>query len=89
MAWKKQYKSSKIKLFKIKVFVALAMITIGFILCIWRIAHFTEFLVEPIGLRHWTFFSGVFSLIAGALVEGYHGGRLNHGQRHALDLCNK
>lgn len=78
LTWKNQYQSAMVKLFKIKIYVALAMLIIGISLCIWRIVHFTEFLVEPTGLRHWTFFSGIFSLIAGALVEGYHGGRLNH-----------
>lgn len=78
LTWKNQYNSAKVKLFQIKIVISFAMLAISLVLSIWRVLHFTELLRQPIGIRHWVYFTGIVLLMVGAITEGYYGGRLSH-----------
>jgi uncharacterized membrane protein len=78
LKWKAQYNGAKIRLFQRKIIISFVMLAISLCISVWRVVRFEAFLVEPVGLAHWIFLLGVISLIAGALMEGYHGGKLSH-----------
>lgn len=75
--WKKSYKGAKIMLFQRKIATSWAMLAIGIPLAAWRIV----LLANGIKDTFWydvIYFAGQWLLIAGAVIEGYYGGRLNH-----------
>ncbi len=76
--WKKKYGRAKTKIFKRKIALSFVILAMALIISGWRLVNFQAFLVEPWGLRHWIFLLGIILLIAGALIEGYFGGRLSH-----------
>lgn len=78
ITWKKQYKRSTVNLFTRKIFVSFIMLAVSIALSVWWLLKFEAFLVEHMGLMHWSFLLGIIGLIAGSLVEGYYGGRLSH-----------
>jgi uncharacterized membrane protein len=78
LTWKRQYNSAKVQLFQAKIAISFAMLSVSLALSIWRVLNFTDFLTQPLYIRHWVFFTGIVLLMGGALTEGYYGGRLSH-----------
>jgi uncharacterized membrane protein len=76
--WKGRYKGLRSKLFMNKVQISFAMIVISFALVIYRSLFQFEVLDILHNLWHVIYFLGVILLTAGAIAEGYYGGRLNH-----------
>jgi uncharacterized membrane protein len=72
--WKGRYKGMRGRMFLYKIRVAFGMLTLSLLLILTR-------LVFPPPLdTAWIYIyaAGILSLLAGAMVEGFYGGRLNH-----------
>ncbi|MDO8848470.1 MAG: hypothetical protein Q7W51_08815 [Coriobacteriia bacterium] len=76
--WKYRYGASKIKLFRIKIWTAVAMIPLSLALVVYHALYPFDVLDAAHVLPHALYFAGVTLLMAGAFVEGFWGGRLNH-----------
>jgi uncharacterized membrane protein len=75
--WSTQYHGSKARIFRRKIIVAFAMLAISMVLAAWRVAlYYLGSAAE--GVDHYMFFAFSALLIAGAITEGYYGGRLAH-----------
>jgi uncharacterized membrane protein len=72
--WKKRYRGAGTKIFRYKIRISLAMIPISLPLVIWR----STFPTTVHTAWHGIYFGGFVLLFAGAIAEGYYGGRLNH-----------
>jgi hypothetical protein len=72
--WKTKYKGGKTNLFQYKINISFGMIGLSVLLIVLRFALMS---VSHL-LWHLTFLIGFLVLFAGALTEGYYGGRLNH-----------
>lgn len=72
--WKGQYRGARVRLFINKTRISYAMLGLSFALVVWR----TFWLPKEHYIWHYTFAVVVFLLMAGAIAEGYYGGRLNH-----------
>jgi uncharacterized membrane protein len=77
-SWKKDYKGAKGKIFRIKIRVAFAMLFFSIALSIWRFGFISIQDEATLSYEHWPYFFGTLLLFAGAVVEGFYGGRLNH-----------
>lgn len=76
--WKKQYKGARVLIFQRKIAISYAMLAVSIVLVSWRTTQFEAFQDAPQSPWHWLYLAGNTLLIAGAVVEGYYGGRLNH-----------
>jgi uncharacterized membrane protein len=76
--WKGRYQGLKGKLFLNKIRISFTMLTISFVLVIYRAID--QFVLLDIAHNVWhaLYFIGVILLTAGSIAEGYYGGRLNH-----------
>jgi hypothetical protein len=72
--WKNHYRGAYAKIFLYKIRTAFAMIGLSVFLVVWRAV------IPPDLDTFWFYFyaAGIFLLLAGTVIEGYYGGRLNH-----------
>ena len=78
LTWKKGYKGANIPLFQKKIITSFIMLVLSLMLVIWRIGFLGLFEEIPANPEHWIYMAGNTVLIAGAVLEGYYGGLLNH-----------
>jgi uncharacterized membrane protein len=78
VTWKNSYKGAKIMLFQRKLVLAYAMLAVAVPLAVWRGIFFGSLDATWSSPLYWIFMFGTALLIAGAITEGYYGGRLNH-----------
>ena len=74
LTWKGRYRGMRGKMFLYKIRVALGMIGLSFALLL-------TWLIFPPQLHIvwlWIYLAGMLLLLAGAMIEGFYGGRLNH-----------
>jgi hypothetical protein len=76
--WKKKYKGFRGMLFERKIITSFVMIGISFILVIGQVVNTGFFEHGANNLWHGVYFIGTVLLVAGAGIEGFYGGRLNH-----------
>jgi uncharacterized membrane protein len=76
--WKTHYHGAKSLIFKRKITTAFVMAALSLPLVVWRIAALGLFQEARESAAHWIYLAGNTLLILGAVIEGYHGGRLNH-----------
>ncbi len=74
IAWKTQYRGARTRVFTYKIWIAFGMTILSAGLAIWHGA----FPAEAHTFWHGLYFTGFVALLAGAIAEGYFGGRLNH-----------
>jgi hypothetical protein len=77
ITWKRHYHGAKGAIFRRKIIVAFGMLAVSIPLAVWRLALY-YLGKEADGVDHYAFFFFTTSLIAGAVLEGYLGGRFNH-----------
>lgn len=77
ITWKRHYHGAKARLFQRKIATAFAMLGVSVPLAIWRLVLY-RLGSEADGVDHYVFFVLTVGLIAGAVAEGYLGGRLSH-----------
>lgn len=75
--WKRHYHASKARVFRRKLIVALVMLGVSIPQATWRIV-LHNISTDVRGISHVTFFVATSLLVAGAVIEGYLGGRLVH-----------
>ena len=75
--WKTSYKGAKIMLFQRKIAAAWAMFAIGIPAAIWRVWLERNGIEDTFWIDA-VYFLSIALLVAGAIVEGYYGGRLSH-----------
>lgn len=76
--WKRRYNGSRSRLFLIKIWASAVMIPLSIALVVYQATHPFTLLDVSHRLGHAMYFIGVVLLMAGAVVEGYWGGRLHH-----------
>ncbi len=76
--WRGRYKGATVPLFKKKIITAFVMLVLSVSLVLWRSLTYDIFSNQPYLRDHLVYFTGTALLIAGSVVEGYYGGRLNH-----------
>jgi uncharacterized membrane protein len=76
--WKRRYKGIRAGIFQNKINISFAMLIIRVPLTIWRTVFLRAFENVPSGTVHWLYFFGTILLMAGSVLEGFYGGRLNH-----------
>ncbi len=76
--WKIHYHGVKGLIFKRKIVTAFGMAALSVPLTVWRIAALGIFQEAHKSPEHWIYLAGNTLLILGAVLEGFHGGRLNH-----------
>ena len=76
--WKSKYRGARAMIFRRKINIAFTMLVFSVGLLGWRIISFGAFVDVPYSPAHWVFLAGNTLLMAGAVAEGYYGGRLNH-----------
>ncbi|MCL7489687.1 MAG: hypothetical protein M8357_16085 [Desulfobulbaceae bacterium] len=74
LTWKKGYKGMRGKIFLYKIRIALAMLALSSGLVFNRLVFHPELHV----VWMWLYAAGIALLLAGAMAEGFYGGRLNH-----------
>lgn len=80
LTWKGQYHGAKARIIRRKIIVAFAMLGVSVALAAWRVTlYYLGSAAE--GIDHYVFFAVTGSLIAGAVLEGFYGGRLAHRGR--------
>jgi len=77
LTWKKRYHGAATRLFRRKILIAIAMLVVSLPLAVWRVVLY-YLGKEADGVDHYVFFILCFLLVAGAVVEGFYGGRLSH-----------
>jgi uncharacterized membrane protein len=77
ITWKRHYHGATGRIFTRKIFTGFAMLGISAPLAVWRVLLY-RLGSDALGVEHYVFFVLVTVLIAGAIVEGYLGGRLSH-----------
>ncbi len=75
--WKRYFHASKARIFKRKIITGLVMLGVSVPLAIWRVLLY-RLGSDALGIEHYAFFVFTTALIAGAVLEGYLGGRLSH-----------
>jgi len=75
--WKRKFKGASTSLFRKKIVTAFAMLGTSILLAVWRFTFYDIFAQEPT-YAHWIFMLGTILLMVGAVMEGYHGGKLTH-----------
>jgi uncharacterized membrane protein len=73
--WKRGFRGSKARIFQRKIYIGFSMLAVSAGLLGWRVATNTFHRNLP-GLAHPIYSLLVTALIAGAVAEGYYGGRL-------------
>lgn len=74
LTWKGRYRGMRARIFLAKIRVAFGMIALSLALVSARIVF-----PPPLHVVWMAMYTvGILFLLAGAMVEGYHGGRLNH-----------
>jgi uncharacterized membrane protein len=76
--WKKSYRGAMVMVFQRKIIIAIAILAISVPLVVWRSIFLGLFTRAPRDYTHWVYLAGNTLLIAGAFLEGFYGGRLNH-----------
>ena len=76
--WKGRYKGGRGRIFLYKIRISFVMIGISWFLVAYRSTFSVEFLDIFHNIWHLLYFVGILVLVAGAIAEGYYGGRLNH-----------
>lgn len=76
--WKSAYKGARVRLFQRKITISFVMLGLSVPLVVWRVVFLGFFEEVPQSPEHWIYLAGNALLIAGAVAEGYYGGRLNH-----------
>jgi uncharacterized membrane protein len=75
--WKQHYRGALTKIFRIKIYIGFVMLALSVALAIWRLSLYSIGRdTRPV--EHYSFFFLCGVLIAGAVAEGYYGGRLTH-----------
>jgi uncharacterized membrane protein len=77
ITWKSHYHGATVRLFQRKIATAFGMLGVSVPLAIWRVVLY-RLGNEADGIDHYVFFVLTTGLIAGAIAEGYLGGRLSH-----------
>ncbi len=78
ITWKNKYIGLRSKLFNTKISLPFAMLALSFLLVIYRSIFQLTYLDLVHNVWHVIYFGGIIVLAAGAVTEGYYGGRLNH-----------
>lgn len=76
--WRTRYHGATGVIFGRKIRTAGAMAALSLPLVVWRILALGLFDEAPQSPGHWVYLAANGCLIAGAIIEGYYGGRLNH-----------
>ncbi|MEW5746995.1 MAG: DUF2231 domain-containing protein [Nitrospirota bacterium] len=76
--WKTRYQGACVPLFQRKIVIAFIMLGLSLALSVWRVVSLDDFINTRTSTAHWVYLIGNILLMAGASVEGYYGGRLNH-----------
>jgi uncharacterized membrane protein len=76
-SWKSNYRGAQTYIFKRKITISIMMLATSVMLVSWRLSFYSIFTEEP-QAAHWIYMAGITLLIAGAVAEGYHGGKLHH-----------
>ena len=77
LTWKRQYHLSKARILRLKIRFAFMMLGASMALSAWRLTLYSLG-YEGHGINHYVFFAVTTGLMAGAITEGYYGGRLAH-----------
>ena len=77
LTWKRQYHRSKARILRLKIRVAFMMLGASMALSAWRLTLYSLG-YQGHGIEHYMFFAVTTGLMAGAITEGYYGGRLAH-----------
>jgi uncharacterized membrane protein len=75
--WKRQYHGARARIIRRKIGVAFGMLGVSVALSVWRVILY-YLGSEAEGIDHYAFFAFSALLIAGAVLEGFYGGRLAH-----------
>jgi uncharacterized membrane protein len=75
--WKGQYHGARARIIRRKIIVAFGMLGVSVILAAWRVVLY-YIGSDAEGVDHYAFFVATGALIAGAVLEGFYGGRLAH-----------
>jgi uncharacterized membrane protein len=75
--WKRHYHGASTRLFRRKIALAFSMLGVGIALAVWRLTLYSLG-ADAAQVEHYAFFFFTACLIAGAIAEGYYGGRLSH-----------
>lgn len=76
--WKEHYEGARVPLFQRKITIAFVMMGLSLVLAVWRVTFIDSFANTLTSPAHWVYLMGNILLMAGAVAEGYYGGRLNH-----------
>ena len=77
LTWKKRYHGARTRLFRRKIRIAITMLVVSLPLAVWRVVLY--YLGRNAdGVDHYVFFIFCSLLVAGAVAEGFYGGRLSH-----------
>lgn len=75
--WKRHYRGARTKVFRRKISIGIGMLAVSAATAGWRISLYSIGRdTRPV--EHYLFFVLCVGLIAGAIAEGYYGGRLSH-----------
>ncbi len=74
LTWKSKYKGAATKIFLYKVRISYGMLALSLALLLFR----AVFVSTEHTIWHSAYGTGFVVLVAGAFLEGYYGGRLNH-----------
>ena len=76
--WKTRYRGARVPIFQRKIAIAFSMLGLSAVLAAWRVTSIDTFIDHPTDTAHWVYLLGNALLMAGAVAEGFYGGRLNH-----------
>jgi uncharacterized membrane protein len=76
--WKTRYQGARGFIFTRKIRIGFTMLAFSTALMAWRTIAFGAFTNVVISPAHWVYLAANTLLMAGAVAEGYYGGRLNH-----------
>jgi uncharacterized membrane protein len=76
--WKTRYQGARGFIFRRKISIGFAMLIFSTALLAWRTLAFGAFTNVVFSAAHWVYLAANTLLMAGALAEGFYGGRLNH-----------
>ncbi len=77
LVWKRHYGGAMARLFRRKIVIAFVMLGLSVPVAAWRVVLY-PLGSETWGIDHYVFFVLTTGFIAGAVAEGYLGGRLSH-----------
>jgi len=76
--WKTRYQGARGLIFRRKITIGFAMLVFSVALLAWRTVAYGTFTNVVVSAAHWAYLAANTLLMAGAVAEGYYGGRLNH-----------